>query len=298
MTDQHLFRTRAFRRACVLAMAALLPAASGAAPQRALDTMDALPATPAVSSVLPAGRSVEVGATATVFATMINTSPTAPSGCQIGLPASAPAGLSILYQTTNPATNALTGTPNTPATIAGNDGIATFVLAFSATGPLTAPGLALSYVCTGVQPVTTVPGVNTVDLLFSATPIADVIALAATASNDGTVDVSLSGGGGAFAVASDNVGVDSLITVTTDTGGATLPLGITVCETSSNGQCFATSSPSVTLDYMSGATPTFSIFVTATAPVPFAPATSRIFLRFMDAQGVSHGATSVAVQTN
>ena len=42
-------------------------------------------------------------------------------------------------------------------------------------------------------------GVNTVDLAFSATPVADVIALAATASNDGTVHIA--NGSGAFAVA-------------------------------------------------------------------------------------------------
>jgi hypothetical protein len=302
MTHQDLFRTRVFGHACVLAvatLAALLPAAAGAAPQRALDTTNGLPASPAVSSVLPGGRSVEVGTTATVFATMINAGPTALTGCQIGLPASAPSGLSISYQTTDPATNQPTGTPNTPVTIAGNDGIQTFLLAFSATAPLAAPGLALSFVCTGVQPVTTIPGVNTVDLLFSASPIPDVVALAATATNNGVVDVPFSNSGaGAFAVASDNVGADGMITVTADTGSATLPLTITLCETTSNGQCLAAPASSVTLDYMAGATPTFSVFIAASGPVAFAPANSRIFLRFLDGSGVSHGSTSVAVETD
>jgi hypothetical protein len=292
MTYENLFRTSARSCACLLivaALTALLPATAGAA-------------SPLVSSVLPGGRSVEVNTVATIFASMINTGSTALSGCQIGLPASAPAGLTMTYQTTNPATNAPTGTPNTPVTIAGNDGLQTFLLAFSSTVPVQAPGLALNFVCTGVEPATTVAGVNTVDLLFSASAIPDVIALSATASNNGIVTVPFStGGAGAFAVASENIGIDGMITATADTGSATLPLAITVCETvPATGQCMAAPAPSVTLDFMQGPpfAPTFSIFITATAAVPFNPAASRIFLRFTDASGVSHGSTSVAVETN
>jgi len=54
----------------------------------------------------------------------------------------------------------------------------------------------------------------------------------------------------------------------------------------------------VPITYAQNGTPTFSIFVQASAAVPFAPATSRIFVRFLDGGGVSHGATSVAVTTN
>jgi hypothetical protein len=259
----------------------------------------ALPASPAVSSVLPGGRSVEVGTTATVFATMINTGMSALSGCDIVLPSAAPAGLSITYQTTNPATNAVTGTPNTPVTIAGNDGIQTFVLSFTSSTAVSAPGLALGFDCTGVQPVTSIAGVNTVDLLFSATPIADVIALSATATNNGIVEVP-TGGAGAFAVASDNIGVGAPITVSADTGSAMLPLTATVCQTEpSTGQCMAPPAPTVTVpNFLAGFTPTFSIFVVTSAAIPFDPANSRVFVRFSDAGGTSHGSTSVAVETN
>ncbi len=290
MTHQNLFRTSA--RSCasmliVAAFTALLPTAASAA-------------SPLVASVLPGGRTVQVGTVATVFATMINAGTTSLSGCQIGLPASAPAGLTMTYQTTDPATNNPTGTVNTPATIAGNDGVQTFLLAFSSTVAASAPGLALNFVCTGVDPVATIVGVNTVDLLFSVTAIPDVIALAATVSNNGIVTIPFStGGAGAFAVATDNFGVDGMITATADTGSATLPLSITVCETvPATGQCMAAPAASVTLDFMAGAEPTFSLFITASAAVPFNAAASRIFMRFLDASGVSHGATSVAVDTN
>ena len=45
------------------------------------------------------------------------------------------------------------------------------------------------------------------------------------------------------------------------------------------------------------ATPTFSVFLQAGGPIPFAPATSRVFVRFKDAGGGLHGSTSVAIET-
>lgn len=250
----------------------------------------------AVASVLPGGRSVQVGTTATVFASMVNTSSSALSGCQVALPSSAPAGLSMAYQTTDATTNALTGSPNTPVAIGGN-GSQSFVLSFSSSAAVTTDDLALQFSCSGQQAVTSINGLNTVDLLFSSTPIPDVIALAATASNNGIVAVPV-GGAGAFAVASDNAGADGTLTVAADTGSATLPLAVNVCETNSSGQCMSAPAASITLDDAAGATPTFSVFLNATAAVPLDPANSRIFLRFKDAGGVSHGSTSVAVQAN
>jgi len=260
----------------------------------------ALPASPVVASVLPGGRSVQVGTTATVFATMLNGGSSSVSGCDVALPASAPAGLSIAYQTTDPTTNALTGTPNTPVSIAGNNGAQSFLLSFASSSAVTAQGLALDFGCSGSMPVTTIPGVNTVDLLFSSTPIPDIIALAATASGNGIVTVPQStNGASAFAVASDNAGAAGSLTVSTDTGSATLPLSINLCQTDpSTGACMAAPTPTVTISDAAGATPTFSIFITASAPISLDPANSRIFLRFMDSGGVSHGSTSVAVDTN
>ena len=260
----------------------------------------ALPASPVVASVLPGGRSVQVGTTATVFATMLNGGSSTVSGCDVALPASAPAGLSIAYQTTDPTTNALTGSPNTPVSIAGNNGFQTFLLSFNSSSAITAPGLAVVFGCSGSMPVTTIAGVNTVDLIFSSTPIPDVIALAAVASGNGVVTIPQStNGAGAFAVASDNAGAAGSLTVSTDTGSATLPLSINICQTNpSTAASLSPPTPTVAISDGAGATPTFSVFITASAPIALDPANSRIFVRFKDSGGTSHGSTSVAVDTN
>ena len=252
-----------------------------------------LPAS-AVASVLPGGRSVQAGTAATVFATMLNASSATLTGCAVTLPGSAPAGLSMAYQTTNSATNAPTGAANTPVAIPGN-GLQSFLLSFNASTPLAAPGLALQFVCADRIPVTTIPGVNTVDLLFSSSPIPDVIALAATASGTGIVTVPLSSAG-AFAVASDNVGAGGSLIVSLDTGSATLPLTATLCQTDAQAQCLSPPAATVTFADSAGGTPTFSVFLTAAAPIALDPANSRIYVRFKDSGGVSHGSTSVAVQ--
>ena len=63
------------------------------------------------------------------------------------------------------------------------------------------------------------------------------------------------------------------------------------------GQCLAPPASSVAYSAAANGTPTFSVFVTANGPVAFAPGTSRVFVRFKDAGGASHGATSVAIET-
>ena len=102
---------------------------------------------------------------------------------------------------------------------------------------------------------------------------------------------------GVFAVATVNVGSTGTITATADTGSASLPLVITLCETNpSTGVCLAPPGSSVTTVMAANATQTFAVFVTNTGPVPFDPANNRIFVRFRDGGSVTRGSTSVAVQ--
>jgi hypothetical protein len=67
-----------------------------------------------------------------------------------------------------------------------------------------------------------------------------------------------------------------------------------------NGQCINPAAPasSVTVQINSGQTPTFTVFVKGTGPVPFAPGTNRAFVRFHDGNGTTRGSTSVAVTTH
>ncbi|MGB8843975.1 MAG: hypothetical protein WCC64_23240 [Aliidongia sp.] len=255
---------------------------------------------PIIASVLPGARSVRLGNKATIFATMINTNPNPLDNCQIDLPVSAPGGLTLTYQTTDPATNMPTGTANMPVTIAGNDGAQSFLLSFESSSAFSAPGLPLNFNCAqgnAQGSAIDVPGVDTVDLAFSAKPVADIIALSATPTGIGTITVP-NGGAAAFALASVNVGATAPLTVTVDTGGASLPVTTAICETDpTTGQCLAAPAASVSLNYAAGTAPTFSVFLQSNGPIPFTPATSRIFVRFMDANGNFHGSTSVAIET-
>lgn len=246
-----------------------------------------------VAAVLPGARSVTTNTAATVFATLINTDSAGHTGCKITDPG---ALVNLHYQTTDPATNALTGTADTPATIGAN-GAQTFVLSMSSVTARQLNSYALNYQCDGTAVADNVTGVNTIDLLFSSTAIADIVALGATPSHDGILTVP-QGGSAAFAVASVNVGVADTIRVTADTGSASLPLTLSVCQTnSSSGLCNNPPASSVTSAIASNATPTFTVFATASGAIAFAPATARIFLRFFDSSNRTHGSTSIAVKT-
>lgn len=246
-----------------------------------------------VAAVLPGARSVTTSTAATVFATIINSDSVAHTGCKITDPG---ALVGLHYQTTDGATNALTGTADTPATIAAN-AAQTFVLSMSSATGRQLSSYALSYQCDGTAAADSVVGVNTIDLLFSTTAIADIVALGATPTQDGILTVP-QGGSAAFAVASVNVGVADTIRVTADTGSASLPLTLSVCQTDpSTGLCNNPPTSSVTLAIAPNATPTFTVFATASGAIPFAPATARIFLRFFDSSNRTHGSTSVAVKT-
>lgn len=223
-----------------------------------------------LASILPGSRSVQSGGTATAFATMLNTSSSAVSGCGI-----APVtvwdvfkGVQVpgfLYQTTNPATNTLIGAPNTPVVIPAG-GRQTFLIALTPTDDFIATDAAFAFACSGGQlPAPVFVGLNTLTLTSSSTPAPDVIALAATNDNglnDGIVDVSGTTGAGAFAVATINLGADATIAVSADTGSTPgLPVTLTICQTNAQGQCLTAPASALSLDIPPNATPTFAVFV-------------------------------------
>jgi hypothetical protein len=84
-----------------------------------------------------------------------------------------------------------------------------------------------------------------------------------------------------------------------DTGGTTLPVTITVCQTiPATGQCMQTPAATVSTSYISGSEePTFGVFVSASAAVPFDPTKNRVFVTFTDSTNTIRGETSVAVET-
>ncbi len=253
-------------------------------------------AVPVVAAVLPSSRSVQVGTAATAFATVINNGTTAAFGVGISFGTSLPATLT--YRTTDPATNAVTGAPDAPADIPPGHN-QTYVIAVTPTAPFPPTDVAFNFAGSNTLPAGTLTGVNTLLLTASSVPVPDIVALAVTVTNDGIVNIPGPTGNAAFAVATVNVGANSSITVTADTGGVTLPVLLFVCQTNpANGQCLAPGpAASVTLQISTNATPTFGVFVAGQGIVPFDPAANRVFVRFKDPGNVIRGSTSVAVRT-
>ncbi len=255
------------------------------------------PASP-LAAVLPTGRHSMVGDYVAAFTTLINPNPGPGEtlhGCGI-----APNGLAFdhvfRFQATDPLTNALTGLPNTPVDIEPG-GARTFAFALQASEEVPQTELGLVFGCENTAKTETVSGVNTFSFSASGAPVPDIVAVAATLNNDGIVNIPANPGTGVFAVATVNVGVGGNITASADTGSATLPVNVTICETDPpTGLCLAPPSSSVDTQIDANETPTFGIFVEGTGDVPFDPAANRIYVRF-NSGTENRGATSVAVRS-
>jgi hypothetical protein len=258
-----------------------------------------------VSSVLPTNRSVRVGTLATAFAAIVNIGPVTGTNCRIQPLDTIPA--TFVYQTTNPATNQVTQSSNTPVDIPGNNGLQTFVIGFTPTAPFASTDVRLSFQCANSPPVPISFGLNTLLLSASSTPVPDIVAVTALppppqGQAPNTVLIPGPSGTTLFGTAAVNVGASGTITASADTGSVSLPLTLGICLTfppghPQAGQCQAPFAPSVTIQMDAGATPSFAVVVTGTGTVPFNPAVNRINVRFLDAGNVIRGATNVAVQT-
>jgi hypothetical protein len=250
-------------------------------------------ATSLVASVLPSSRSVQVGATATVFASVINTG-TAPA-CGVGL--SLPSGIvaDFKYNETVCSTNLVKGADDTPVNVAPGE-VACFVISIRADGSFDPSELGFNVSASNAAPVEGLDGINTLLMSAEDEPVPDMVALAATLANDGIVRVPGPPGTGVFAVATSNLGAASSITATANTGDATLPVALLLCQTNpGTGECISAIGSSVTAQVDAGATPTFGVFVSAASAIALNPAMNRVFVMFGDGTGAVRGRTSVAV---
>ncbi|WP_421786580.1 reprolysin-like metallopeptidase [Hyphobacterium sp.] len=266
-----------------------------------------------VSSVLPITRTVEVGTTATAFASVINPAATGSTATACGLRLPGASGSQFSYQTTTSA-NALTGTPDTTTSIAAG---ATQNFIFSVTSAaafddnVDQPSgftsgnneteLFIEAFCGNRRSAEYRLGLNSLTFRATTSAPTDIIALAATlAANPGYVVVPTTGNMvGVFSVAISNVGVAGSVTVTADTGSESLAVDeIEICQTDSSGACTDTRENSKTLTVAADGTATFGIFVRGTGgAIANDPADNRVFVRFA-AGGDPVGATSVAVRTD
>jgi hypothetical protein len=257
-----------------------------------------------VAAALPLSRSVQVGAPATAFVSVINVGAIPAVGVGIGIHEStapggvpgAPLAAALSFQTTDPSTNQLTGTAGTPVDIPAG-GTQSFLVALTPTAEFPPTDVRFEIQGTNTSKADTIPGLNTLLLSASTAPVPDIVAVAII--RDGTPAVQVDGpSGAAFAVATANVGgIGGSITVSADTGATPLPLSLAVCQTDPlTGACATAIEPTIATTIAAGATATFAVFVTGTGTVLFDPEHHRIFVRFSEG-AVVRGATSVAVKT-
>ena len=279
-------------------------ATSGLVTQFTLTAAAAPSPTSLVAAVLPNSRAVQVGTPATVSATVINAGGAPASQVGIALASAVPASFGYWLLDTSVAPPQLIGLPNTPVNIPAcvppapcpQKDFLLFMTPTSAFGPTE---LSLTFAGINTPQVTTLVGINTLLLLASATPTPDMVALAATAPNDGIARISGVMGTGFFVVATTNLGVGDTITVSADTGAAAVPVDVLICQTDpGTGGCLSTPTPTATMFVAAGAQPTFASFVRALGgAVPLDPAANRVFARFRRSDGLIAGGTSVAVMT-
>jgi hypothetical protein len=250
-----------------------------------------------LAATLPSSRSIQTGNTATAFATIFNNSSVQAINC--GITPATPVPAAFTFQTTDPATNSVNGTPNAWAPIAPH-ATQTFVVAFQATAPLAPTETRLNFGCDGAS-AESIPGVNTLLLTFSATPVPDIIAVGVTPSGDGFARTGGPSGIGLFAVATSNVGATGtlLITARVRPSDPTMPLVATICQTDPvSGVCLtppASVAPPVAINQNQSTT--WSAFLQATGAITADPAARRVFVEFLDTAGVVRGSTSIAVTT-
>ena len=257
-----------------------------------------------VAAVLPSSRSALVGSPVTAFVTVVNAGSVPAQG--VGVFLKKPIAATLIFQTTDPATNLATGIPNAPVDLAPGKS-QTFVIALTPSAPFSPTVVEFDF-SSGPGQVDSIPGINTLLVSASTTRTPDVVALAATASHDGILETSISGAmatafatlpsrkasvlrhRGAFAVAAVNVGAAGVMTATARTTGGP-PVALAVLETDpATGAVIGGNVKPMAVNQ----TATFSVFALGES-VLFDPATNRVVVEFLDEAGVVRGSTSVAI---
>ena len=249
------------------------------------------PSTTLVNSVLPTSRSIQVGALATIFNTVVNAGANPAIGVTLSM-ASAPAG-TFSYQQTDCATNAVLGSVN-PSLDVAPGGVLCYVLSFTPSATFAATNVHIQAQASNASSTTLLMGINTWLLRATDTLGPDIIALTTTTDFHQVACTGVN----AFAVALSNVGAAATgdITGVANTGTAILPLSISISETDpATGVVIG---DHVLQSVGAGDNRTVAVFVTFNGCVPFDPAVNRIFIEFRDAANNVVGSTSTAVSTD
>jgi uncharacterized repeat protein (TIGR01451 family) len=257
------------------------------------------------SSSLPGGVSSAVGTTVPFFTTVINLS-AVPQTLTVVPTTLTSLPVTLLACQTAPATNQCLAPPSASfsVTIPPNTAFASFAtfVTFNAAIPYNPVNNIVYLTFADSHGTIQVIGDANVNSIKN---VESFQVLSATGSGNGVLTIPFSTGGagasGAFAVASENIGPQiSSVTVSSFTGNSNLPVSVSICQTDPNtGQCLAAPGSSVVVaPFAAQATPTFSVFVTASAAIANDAVNNRIYILFTDQNGNPVGVTSVAVVTN
>ncbi len=124
-------------------------------------------------------------------------------------------------------------------------------------------------------------------------------AISVTPTNNGIMQILVSGsplvGTGAFSIATQNIGAAATVTATVSHSG-TGSVSAEICETNASAACTDTPAVSIPVSFLTGGTPTFTVFVGVDGHIP-ASDNEQVKVTFTY-NGQNVGQTSVAVQTN
>lgn len=242
------------------------------------------------TAVLPSSRTTSAAGSslATAFMTVLNPSGVAGTNCRIQHHEAE--NDSFAFTETDPATNAVVGSPNTPFDLAPGSA-RTFVIEYAPAGQthLVTPLASCSNL--PINDVTV--GLNTLRTTGEFGARGQLVALSATIGNTGYVSVP-DGRRGVFSVATINLGNAASLTVRAASLDTGLPATGQVCQTDAMGVCMAAPADSLQVEIGPGETPTFGVFVRTEYPTPFAP--RRRFEFQMLSGGLVVASTSVAVR--
>lgn len=170
------------------------------------------------------------------------------------------------------------------------------VISLTPTAPFPITEIQFSFACVGEQ-AAVLSGLNTFELSASSEAVLDIVALSATASENGIVDIDGSPPTGSFLVATVNLGASGSIYVGSEFLG-NLPMALSVFETDADlGICLNTPAANLVTEIDAGATPTFAVFLQAGAKIPLDPVKNWVRVEFRDSENVLRGSTSVAARS-
>jgi hypothetical protein len=262
------------------------------------------------AAVLPSSRTTTVDTAITVFASIVNAGPGTARACEIGLQPNQinggpnPPGLSSSFRAFEADNATPSAGENVPVDIA--DGAAqSFVVSIAGEGPFE-QDIFFRFFCQGGVEAPVFPGVNTLQLVNSTSPIADIITIGTSPTKDGIIAIPALGAGEIMAVAAVNIGSGPVapetpdgvskpaaganqvpVVVVPDFGDFSLALDTFICETDpETAVCLAPYGRSVKT--LIGNQPsTFNVFVNSNkdAGIPLYPDIARQFLRFYEDTG-------------